>query len=203
MEIIDNENLVGSVNGIVVGGASLVSGKKGMALYTNGVDQYVDLGFQGDTCLGYFVLCIHGWVTALWIKRESLVNGAVMDTGFMTGYGTRIMFFYSYLSIGFKTTSQKWQVADTPKQGWNHVVVTWQQCYGTKLYIDGELKNTNMYSHRIVISGPASDTSRFVLGADSKHGVMFGGKLDELRIWDTVMSDEDVSALYTVDAGLD
>ena len=42
---------------------------------------------------------------------------------------------------------------------------------------------------------------RFVLGAMNEYDNMYKMSLDEFRVWDTVMSDEEVLALYTVDAG--
>ena len=201
MELIENGNLVGPMNGTVVSGAVLVSGKKGLALYTNGVDQYVDFGYQGDTCLGYFILCIHGWVTALWVKSEDTGYGVVMDTGYYARHGA-MFFFTSNRSprFVFHTGDKNWYVSAMPEEGWIHVVVTWQQCYGTKLYIDGELVDT--YTHQYIKPGPAGDFSPFVLGANCRHDFRFKGKLDELRVWDTVMSDDEVKNLYTVDAGL-
>ena len=86
MQVIEKENLIGSVNGTVVGGAALVEGKKGLALYTNGVNQYVDFGYQGDTCLGGIRLCANGWLTAFWMQSADDGSGVIMDTG-MYGYG--------------------------------------------------------------------------------------------------------------------
>ena len=198
MEIVENGNLVGSLNGTAVGGAGLVSGKKGLALYTNGVDEYVDFGYQGDTCLGYFILCTHGWVTALWVKWEGTGTGVVMDTGYR---GVQFIFYSSKNPrVNFYTGSKTWSISAMPEEGWIHVVVTWQQCYGTKLYFDGGLVDT--YTHQYIKAGPEHISSGFHLGADYRYGVKFKGKLDELRIWDTVMSDDEVTALYTVDAGL-
>ena len=45
MEVIEDENLIGAINGTMVGGAVLVECKKGLALYINGVDQVVDSGY--------------------------------------------------------------------------------------------------------------------------------------------------------------
>ena len=64
MNTIENGNLIGSIDGTIFGGVELMTGKKGPAHYTNGVDQYVDFGYQGDPCLGYFIFCTQGWVTA-------------------------------------------------------------------------------------------------------------------------------------------
>ena len=80
MEVIENENLIGSINGTIFGGARLATGKKGLALHTNGQDQYVDFGYQGDTCLGSFVSCTQGWVTTFWIQMGNDDFGVIVDT---------------------------------------------------------------------------------------------------------------------------
>ena len=77
-----------------------------------------------------------------------------------------------------------------PNDGWFHVVVTRQQGYGTKLYIDVELVDTQ--THQYIKPGPARDSPRLVLGASypcylSYQKSVFESKLDELRIRDTVI----------------
>ena len=161
MDMIENETLIGSINGMVVGGVNLVLGKKGLALYANGANQYVVFRYGEDTCLGNFILCTHGWVTALWVKREGSIDRieVIMDTRFhtfRTFHGVVIVFLHFDLRAYFYIGWRKWYVSATPKQGWIHVVVTWQQCYGTKMYFDGELVDT--YTHQHIGSGPTSDS---------------------------------------------
>ena len=203
MEMIDNGNLIGSINGAVIGGARLVSGKIGLALYTNGVDQCVDFGYQGDTCLGSISLCVHGWVTAFWMQPADENPGVIMDTG-VYGYD-RVWIFVN--SLGFlKARFQKsypytfWElfIEFSSQQVWNHLVITWQLSCGAKLYINGQLVHASTTSDK----SPSNGIPRFVLGANNKCQNWYKAALDEFRFWDTVMSDEEVLALYTVDAGL-
>ena len=204
MDVIDNGNLVGSINGTVTGVTGLVTGRKGLALYTNGIDQYVNFGYQGDTCLGYFILCSHGWVSAFWVLPAKDRYGIIMDTGVFASRGMRAATHSNSMSIHvrFQSGSMMWKVFGKLKlaQGWIHVVVTWCLTHGAKLYIDGELlKADNCPRNK---STPFTDAQRFVLGASCMYDKMFGGALDELRVWDTVMSDEEALALYREDAGL-
>ena len=203
MEMIENGNLIGSINGTVVGAAELVTGRKGFALRTNSIDQYVDFGYQGDTCLGYFILCTSGWVTAFWVKLGTNTRGVVMDTGASASKGVRITFKKAgYFGISIRHYRKKWNLngGATTEQGWVHIVVTWRLSSGVKLYIDGELAEAVTCPSNPV--DPAIQEPRFVLGASDTYKNRFKGALDELRVWDTVMSDEEVLALYTADAGL-
>ena len=200
MEVIENGNLIGSINGTVIGDARLVSGKMGLALYTNGVDQYVDFGYQGDKCLGSISLCLHGWVTAFWVQLVNDNHGVIMDTG-VYGYD-RVWINVNgsgFLNSRFKSSPSKfWCVSlKLPtQQDWFHIVVTWQLCSGAQLYIDGQLVDASPSSD----STPSNGKPRLVLGATNKYKNIYKMALDEFRVWDTVMSDEEVLALYTVDA---
>ena len=201
MEVIENGNLIGSINGTVVGGATLVAGKKGFALNTNGVDQYVDFGCQGDTCLGSISLCTHGWVTTFWVQGIDR-HCAIVDAG-MYGKERVLIHVYDFnLLARFWAPNNMWEASiQLPsKQDWIHIVVAWQPCCGVKLYIDGELVAIdNLPSNPNI---PPYDKPRFVLGALNTYAYIHKMALDELRVWDTVMSDEEVLALYMVDAGL-
>ena len=203
MEMIENGTLIGSINGTVFGGAALITGRKGLALRTNGIDQYVDFGYQGDTCLGYFTLCTSGWVTAFWVKFRNDTEGVVIDTGAFAKKGMRIEIQKErYFRIFFRGNNKKWFIRGRPttEQGWVHVVVAWQLCSGVKLYIDGQMVGADATEKNKV--EPVIQETRFVLGATYNYRSKFEGALDELRVWDTVMSDEEVLALYTLDAGL-
>ena len=206
MEKIDNGNLIGSINGTVVGGAGLVAGKMGLALYINGVDQYVDFGYQGDTCLGSISLCTHGWVTAFWLQPVGDRSGIIMDTGLYDYDRTLIYVFNLDLKTRFISPKGLWHVSfGLPSQdGWIHIVLTWQPCHGVKMYIDGRLVVIDTSS--AMPTRPNADMPRFVVGSNNKYfkmdARMYKMTLDELCVWDAVMNDEEVMALYTVDARL-
>ena len=203
MEEIYNGNLVGSINGTIVGGAELVKGKKDLALRTNGENQYVDFGYQGDTCLGYFMLCTHGWVAAVWVQSaNSTQAGVIMDTGRSANRGVWIILRKGRLEAQFIIGSNDSSISTTftVEQVWFHVVVTWQPQYGAKLYVNGVLVDsdeTDLSMHDTQFT----DNLNVIVGAGSWYVRKFDGLLDELRVWDTVMSDEEVMILYAVDVG--
>ena len=206
MDEIVNRKLVGSINGVIVGNAGLVTGKVGLALYTNGIDQYVNLGNQGDTCLGYFILCSHGWVTAFWVKLGSLPGThAIIDTGVNANKGMGIALFNGYLGAQFRSNTTHWTAGDfwgTPLQDWMHVVATWKPSYGATLYVNGEMIATDD-APQVFNVVSANDEPLFIIGYSPYYNSKLEMTLDELRVWDTVMDDEDVLALYNGDTGLD
>ena len=202
MEVIENGKLIGSINGTVVGSATLVTGKKGLALHTNGIDQYIDFGYQGDACLGYFILCTHGWVVAFWIQLQfdSDRYGSILDTGQGANRGVKIYKRKKgQVAVAFKTVDRSCFLRSTPSnvQGWIHVVVTWCPSF-CKLFFDGGLAAKRAFASITPVT--VTRTPRFVIGARDDYRVLFNGTLDELRVWDSVMSDEEVMAMYRVDA---
>ena len=78
--------------------------------------------------------------------------------------------------------------------------MAWRPCYGAKLYVDGILVDAD--TTLIEKSDPVTGAARSVLGGELSNKVANGVTIDELRIWDVVMSDDEVFTLYTVDAGL-
>ena len=109
MEMIENGNLIGSINGTVIGGAGLVVGKKGLALYINGDDQYVEFGCQGNTCLGSISLCAHGRVSAFWMQPTDDPTGLIMDVG-LYGYERVVIFVYDFaLMARFSSPDKFWE----------------------------------------------------------------------------------------------
>ena len=201
MEEIENGNLIGSVNGTVVGNAALVVGKKGLALYTDGVNQYVDFGYQGDTCLGSISLCAYGWVTAFWVRPVDDSSGTIMDSR-TYAYERVVIFVHNFILQAYLSSpNRQWEVAlGLPsRHNWIHIVLTWQPCSDMKLYIDGNLATTRAASS---LNPSTNAVPRFVLGANTILRNNYNMTLDELRVWDAVMSDEEVGTLFTVDAGL-
>ena len=74
---------------------------------------------------------------------------------------------------------------------WHHVAFVFQNgvANGSKLYVDGVLVNT--FTYTIANQGTA-----LVLGAGTGDGSfqLFGGDMDEVRIWNSVRSDCDIAA---------
>ena len=74
--------LLGSLNGNMTGGVSLVPGWAGNAVYMNDNTGLVDLGFHQSQCFHNPDVCTDGVTFAMWIKRD---HGA--DTGYVVNTG--------------------------------------------------------------------------------------------------------------------
>ena len=111
----------------------------------------------------------------------------------------------NFLGAQFRSNSAEWTAGDfysTPLQDWIHVVATWTLDYGATLYVNGEMiatDNTAEVNH----GAPTNAEPSLFVGYNPQYTDKLEMTLDELRVWDTVMSDEDVLALYNGDKGLD
>ena len=161
------------------------------------------LWLSGEQFPGAISLCNHGWATALWLQLHGDRRGAIMDSG-IYGY-ERVWIFVNksgLLIARFSIPDKYWSVSIEfrSQQVWIHLVVTWQSRSGIKVYLDGELAATTKSPSSMIF--PFKYKPRFVLGAFSSYYFKHNMSLDKLRVWDTTMDDQEVLALYTMDAGL-
>lgn len=83
---------------------------------------------------------------------------------------------------------------------WYHVVATFDGIYG-RMYINGNLVNVTQQAGSI-----GSASTQFVIGAHSAGptgwGYQWKGKIDEVGIWNRVLSETEVNILYNNGQGL-
>ena len=199
MDDIVNGQLLGTVNGNLSGGVGLVTGKRNLALYTNGLDQMVDLGSQIDSCLGYFVRCTKGLVMTMWLQLGN-GTGVILASGGVTRRGVMVKKDAENVTVYFRGEGRenwKLSVARDDLRGWSHISIIWNMQFGGRLYANGRLVDTeptaSIIRNKDVI---IDDKNHLVLGASNvykDHGEMI---LDELYVWDAIMHDEEIWAAY-------
>lgn len=79
--------------------------------------------------------------------------------------------------------------------GWHNFVVTWDDSVGMNMYIDGHLDN-GATSGTFANVNSLANTRAFRAGAESDAGVPFDGKLDDIRIYNRVLSIDEIARLY-------
>ena len=206
MEEVSGGQLSGTVQGALVGDVKLVPGKRGQVLYVNGIDQWVNLGNQRHNCMGDLSKCNNGFVMALWIQMHN--ND---DTEYYICNGG-----HTYRSIGvaltlrdkkirtlFRTLTHFWVIyydRGVYLHTWYHVVLAWNIANGGKVYINGVLAGHVQDGIRKNSSQNGDAYVDFILGASNLNYEIPGEMtLDELRIWDAVMYDQDILGLYVAD----
>ena len=204
MDTIENGLLVGSYSGILVGDIALVPGKVNKALFTNGIDQWVNIGNHRDKCLGDLTRCTEGFVMALWLKphlhdgKEFYVNSGGHS---VHSVGMSLHCLNGDFITRFKNGTTAWRIriSDIVSDVWMHVVLTWTRHASARIYLNGCLSGQHMGIPEIGSHG----YNDFVFG----HRNNFLGKnthtaemiLDEVRVWDADMDEESVWEIYAAD----
>jgi len=103
--------------------------------------------------------------------------------------------------VGLTRTRVSWYTDDFPAADkWTHIAFSWDETEGIKLYINGELVEKKS------IEGSVYDTGLDQFGPHSRiispyqvqsfFNFMRGGDIDELRIYDRQLSDENIAQLF-------
>ena len=179
-------------------GTDWVQGKVGQALDFDGSDDYVNVG---DVELTNVSISI-----SVWVNSNTLVNRPIVSkyraTGDQRSYAL-IISSGSVLSFGVSedgtTNANSWvsvQSTTTPLTNqWYHVVGTFNNSTGSaKMYVNGgreaETINTN-------VTSIYNTTRSLRIGNFESAGEKYtDGQIDEVRIYNRALLDEDVKLLY-------
>ncbi|MGV9360565.1 LamG-like jellyroll fold domain-containing protein [Amycolatopsis sp. NPDC003731] len=185
------EDVVGSHDATLVGGASWTAGKSGSALATNGSGQFADTGAALVNTEG-------SYSAAAWVRFNAVGDG--FQTIVSQDGDSNSAFFLQYsgadhrLAMSFVGTRALAPTAPEANR-WYHVVGVRDAASGTlKLYVDGQLAAT-----KSVCLGEAS-TGHTVIGRGKYGGGpvdFLNGAVDQVHVYDRALSDSDVSALYS------
>ena len=142
MDCIEDGVLLGDISGTVTGGATLVDGRRGKALYTNGVDQWVDLGNHRNKCFGNLEICSYGYVISFWLKTTPGSNQRhYVNSGGHTSRSVGITVYKSgdTLNAMFRTTNQLWCILGLgySDQTWYQMTATWTFSSELRIYFNG------------------------------------------------------------------
>lgn len=185
-----------------VHGATLTTdrfGNSGRAYSFDGTDDYVSVPDDDDWTLGEDPFTISVWV------NFNSVNGRDVFIGHDEGPGNinKWIFWHdasghgsSGSAVRFHTNSSTVPFLDpivffwTPNTGnWYHIGITRDDDTYT-LYIDGDEVTSEEHSN--VISNPATS-----LTIGMAENIFFDGSIDDVRIYDRALSDDEFETLYT------
>ena len=206
MEEIAGGQLLGSIQGALFGDVKLVPGKRGRALYVNGIDQRVNLGNQRHNCMGDLNKCNKGFVMAMWIQMHNNDDTEYyISSGGQThkSIGVAMMMHDKKLRTVFRTATHLWDLTydgTVYLHYWYHMVLVWNIAFGGKVYMNGVVINQDHNGSSMTSNKWPNAYVDFILGDDNRDFIYQGEMtLDELRIWDAVMDDQDILGLYAAD----
>ena len=157
----------------------------GNALNFDGSNDYVNVG---DVIEGFTTITFEAWVnhstSGNW---DEICSKAYVNSFGITG-DDRLWFHLGNGAAWFAGGGVA-SNSTIPSNKWTHVAATWD---GTtaKLYINGVLDNTAAHTGTV----GSNDSLRGIGGYGSGGSNLFSGKIDELRIYDSVLSQSAIAA---------
>jgi hypothetical protein len=186
--------------GTIVGGATWVSGRDGLALSLNGSTQYV---YGSNSMTGPDVFTLEMWFKTTTTNGGKLIGFGNTQTGNSTSYDRQIYMTNSgqlYFGVYPGSVQTVNTTASFNDGTWHHVAATLSPA-GMNLYVDGSLIGSNAGA----TSGQAF-TGWWRVGDDNigswvnvPNSYFFNGAIDEVRIYTTARTATQIAADYSAD----
>ncbi|MBA7556497.1 hypothetical protein ES705_49206 [subsurface metagenome] len=189
-----NDSSGNARHGTAVGGPVFGAGKVGQAVVLDGVDDYVNIdGYKGVVGDGNDT---PPWTVAAWVRTSD--NGEIVGWGSATDDGNRMEFRINAGRTRAEGGGGNTQGDTSMNDGqWHHIAVTVQPnsvySSGIDLWLDGQLDTR---------SNSDPDPWHPIADFDVKIGIRynesgreFTGSIDDVRIYDRVLTAEEVAWL--------
>ena len=206
MDVIQGNDVKGSIDGTTKGGASLVPGKHGSALSLNGNDGRVHYGVNVGECFHFPGMCSTGSTYAYWLRyRAPRKEAVILDTGGLyvdtQGYAVIVMKKGALELEASDSTGHYFLSAHIGNPDhWLFIVHTWSPSSGFNLYLNGCILG-DAYADKIRRVRGITASLRFTIGEDADIGADRANMdLDNLLAWDEELAAAEVWQLY-VQAG--
>jgi hypothetical protein len=157
----------------------------GNALNFDGSNDYVNVG---DVIEGFSTITFEAWVNHSTSGNWDEICSKAYVNSFTIRADNRLWFHLGNGAAWFAGGGVA-SNGTIPSNKWTHVAASWD---GTtaKLYINGVLDNTAAHSGTV----GSNDSLRGIGGYGSGGSNLFSGKIDELRIYDSVLSQSAIAA---------
>ncbi len=174
----------GHSDGNLVGGPAWTSGKIGGGLNFDGVDDYVNCG-SGPSNYDNITVSV-------WMKTST--SGALVSNryGSLLSSGTWYMLYSRSIVIGDNSQGGYRNVTfsvNTINNVWHHIVYT-KDGVNHAIYVDGSL------DRQFISNADISRNVPLIIGMNYYPYSLFKGIIDEVRIYNRALSEEEVAILY-------
>ena len=193
----------GSNNG-TINGATWTAGKIGGALSFNGTDNYVNVVDSPSLSFDQY----DSFSISYWAKPQPLSDGRYLISkmeasgsgvfGYASGYlaPTGQFTFYAEKS-GKGYTNITAQDAAAPDGSWYFVTTVYDN-KNMKLYVNGELENTGIFTFDTGSTVPTHDLCIGAFAYDSTRNNYYNGLIDDVRIYNNALTGGEIQALYNI-----
>ena len=178
-------------NGTVNGGVTFVAGHLGQAANFNGMNAFIQIprSIQGSFSMSFWIrTTATGGSGAQWWNGRGLVDGEVANV--VNDFGTSLLGSRIAFGVGNPDTTIQ-STSNINNGAWHHVAVTRNSGSGAMvLYVDGVQQAS--------VTGPIGTKSappNLRLGSLQTNLNFFAGQLDEVRLYNDVLTAAQVAAL--------
>ncbi|XEC95849.1 LamG-like jellyroll fold domain-containing protein [Paenibacillus tarimensis] len=185
------DNTFGFSDGTVAGTAAYSAGKIGQAIELNGTDSYVTLPSEHNVSAADQIT-IATWVywngSSQWQRIFDFGNNTSQYMFLTPRTGSNTLRFGIKNGGGEHTV----ETSQLSANEWMHVAVTLGDG-SLKLYVNGDLKAE---TNNITIKPSDFKPSKNYIGKSQWPDPLFSGKIDEFRVYDSVLSADEIKAIY-------
>jgi hypothetical protein len=129
-----------------------------------------------------------------WFKSSSATNQRIVSKDDGTNRSYLVQLQSNGVVRGAIYTSGTGQLNDSASGfadgNWHHFVFTFEETVGTKLYIDNGSPTTDS------VGAIDNDPADFEIGRKGNNTNLFAGDIDEVAVWNKVLSADDVQTIY-------
>jgi uncharacterized protein (TIGR03790 family) len=177
---------VGNVSGFSLNGMDSTNWRTcvdGGCLWYDGVDDYLQVDV--DDWVGNFT--VSQWVWANTSAQSTYASTFAIDND----AGSNYSFQHAVINGEWKLhNNQSHSFGVVEQQEWAHLVTVFDNGQ-TRQYLDGVLVGTNSFPN-----GSFNNIDLYKLGVNRAGSSYFEGMIDNLRIWDTALSNGSVTSLH-------
>jgi hypothetical protein len=192
-----------SYNGGMIGDPTFVSDRFGIAnsaLQMNGSGQYVylpqNINIAADLSISFWIQTTisdsHPWPYATFVIDRDECNSSIRDWSVTMGLGGKLMFNTGAGGADSIMISNQ----DINDGNWKHIVVSRDHAARLKrIYINGQRDVSRAFD-----SQSFGNNDQSILfgasGCDTQSHTFFNGKLDDVRIYNRVLTETEIADLY-------
>jgi hypothetical protein len=196
-----NDSL-GTYNGTAQGGLTYSAGKSGNAFVFNGTNSYVSLPSTSLEFTADFSVSLWLYIPTAIADDQTVIGCLRQPSGWR---GWHIEVYDNRIYFEFATASAKRGnafISATNIGAWKHVVATFKNGVGGKLYIDADLKFTTLETNPIAYDTTKTPTIGCMsYGAGLTWFLKNNTKVDEINTWTKELTPTEITELYNSGTG--
>jgi hypothetical protein len=194
---------LGNYNGTLINGTTYGTGIINQGFSLDGVNDYVDMGdvldFDGSTpfTFNFWVSPTAATANVAFFSKYDGTKGYIIRKSSNGNYVNIVI-----LSSGSNYLSISSNSIVVPSNSYSMITVTYNgtpNISGIKIYVNATSDTlTALYQG---FSTSASNTSNFLMGCVKTNANFYGGGIDEIGVWDRVITQTEVTELYNSGTG--